>query len=122
MRGKRLLWLWLHGLIFFFSLSSLCGKLAASHALFSPGWFFFYGLVLAILLIYAIAWQQIIKRMPLSAAYANKAAAVIWGQLWGLLFFGETITAGKAIGALLIVAGIVLHARASGEALEQEAA
>jgi hypothetical protein len=66
--------------------------------------------VLVLLGVYAIGWQQVIKRMPLSSAYANRAVTVIWGLFWGVVLFGESITPGKIIGALLIVAGIALYA------------
>ena len=59
--------------------------------------------------IYAIAWQQIIKRLPLTFAYANKAIGVIWGMFWGLVAFGESITPKKIIGAVIVIAGIVLY-------------
>ncbi len=67
-----------------------------------------YGAVIFSLGIYAIVWQQIIKRMPLVSAYANKAVTVIWGIVWGRLFFEETITLKKIIGAIVIIAGILL--------------
>ena len=60
-------------------------------------------------------WQQIIKRLPLSTAYMNKAATVIWGLIFGSLFFGERVSAPKLFGAALIIAGIVLYALPEGE-------
>lgn len=116
MRERGAAWLLLHFLVFLFSLFSLFAKFAAGHELLSPPWFVFYGLALLMLGFYAIGWQQVMKRLPLSSAYANKAAAVLWGQLWGLLFFGERLSPGRVAGALLIVAGIILYARSSGEA------
>ena len=53
-------------------------------------------------------WQQIIKRIPLTTAFANKAVTVVWGLVWGALIFREPITPGKIVGVLLIVAGVVL--------------
>lgn len=58
--------------------------------------------------VYAIGWQQIIKRMPLTAAYANKAVTTVWGLVWGVLFFKERVTFGKIIGVILVVAGVAL--------------
>lgn len=113
MKGR--LWLCLHLLIFFFSLSSLFVKLAAKQSFFSLKWGLFYGLALLVLSCYAVLWQQIIKRMPLSTAYANKAAAILWGQLWGLLIFKEAMTAGRAAGAALIMFGIWLYTRWEAE-------
>ena len=98
-----------------FSLSSVCSKAASTQAFLSAKWILFYGTMIVILGIYAIVWQQIIKRMPLTTAYANKAVAVVWGQIWGLLLFHERITPGKICGALIIIAGIVLYAKADDD-------
>ena len=68
-----------------------------------------------ILGLYAVFWQQIIKRLPLSTAYMNKAATVVWGLVFGSVFFGERVSAPKLFGAALIVAGIVLYALPEGE-------
>ena len=59
-------------------------------------------------------FQQIIKRLPLTTAFANKAITVVWGIVWGFLFFGESINALKVAGALLVVAGVVVYARSDG--------
>ena len=37
-------------------------------------------------------------------------AFVIWGLIWGLLFFGEKITPLKVIGAVIVISGIALYA------------
>ena len=55
-----------------------------------------------------IIWQQILKRMPLTVAYANKPVTLIWGIIWGALIFGEKITVNMLIGAAVIFAGIYL--------------
>ena len=100
----------LHALMFLFSLSPVCSKLAGRQPFLSLPFFFFYGLVIVILGVYALAWQQVIKRMPLTTAYANKAVTVVWGMFWGALVFEENITVQKLIGAAVIVAGVVLYA------------
>lgn len=46
--------------------------------------------------------------MPLMVAFANKAVTVVWGIVWGWLFFGETVTVPKIIGAIIIIGGILL--------------
>ncbi|WP_312103036.1 DMT family transporter [Pygmaiobacter massiliensis] len=106
------LYLALHLLIAVFSLSTVCSKMAAKQTLLSPMFFLFYGLVLFLLMVYAVCWQQIIKRMPLTTAYANKAVTVIWGLIWGIVLFNEKITLGKLIGAGVIILGIILFALA----------
>ena len=47
-----------------------------------------YGGMLAALVVYAFGWQQVIKHLPLTTAYANKAITVVWGILLGFLLFG----------------------------------
>lgn len=58
--------------------------------------------------IYAVFWQQIIKRFDLSIAYANRAFAVCWSFLWGILLFGEKIRPMNFAGIALVLAGILL--------------
>ena len=65
-------------------------------------------MVLFILALYAIGWQQVIKRLPLITAYASKAVTVIWGVVWGMLVFKEHITFTNVIGAVVIIGGILL--------------
>ena len=117
----------LHIILALFSVSAIFSKLAALEE--GPGraigllmagdkdgfiqalpvkWMIYYGAVLLFLFVYAIAWQQIIKKMPIVTAYANKAVMVIWGIIWGLIFFGEKITVSKVIGAVIIIFGVYL--------------
>ena len=100
----------LHALMLIFSLSPVCSKLAGQQPFLSFKFIFFYGLVILLLGIYALLWQQIIKRMPLTTAYANKAVTVVWGMVWGALLFQEDITPQKCIGTAIIVAGVMLYA------------
>ena len=100
----------LHALMLIFSLSPVCSKLAGQQPFLSFKFIFFYGFVILLLGIYALLWQQIIKRMPLTTAYANKAVTVVWGMVWGALLFQEDITPQKCIGTAIIVAGVMLYA------------
>ena len=45
---------------------------------------------------------------------------MVWGILWGALFFHESITPGKLIGAAVIVAGVVLFVKADEEEKRHE--
>ena len=91
------------------SFSGVMSKSAAGEAFLSLRFCLFYGGMILILGVYAICWQQLIKRLPLSLAYANKAVTVIWGMVWGVMFFGEQITAKKLIGAAIVIVGVVLY-------------
>lgn len=106
------LYLYLHMLLLIYSLGAVCSKVAGKSAVLSFSFVFFYGLVMLDLFIYAIVWQQILKKLPLVTAYANKAVTVIWGILWGMLIFKETITIWNIIGALIIILGIYMVVKA----------
>ncbi len=112
-RGSALLGL--HVLLGIYALSDVFSKYAAGTSIDDPLFYVFYGLVLVFLAIYALGWQQIIKRMPLSSAFANRAVTIIWGIFWGAVLFDEQITFGKIAGAAVIMAGIVLFARADAD-------
>lgn len=108
-KNNYLNFVFLHILLCVFSLSGVCSKLASGESFLSLKFCLFYGGVILILGIYAIFWQQIIKRMQLSLAYANKAVTVIWGMIWGILFFQEQITPQKIIGAIIVIIGVILY-------------
>ena len=88
--------------------SSICSKMTANYQTFSLMWFLWIFLELCCLGGYAIFWQQIIKRYPLSVAYANRALAIFWSMLWALILFGERISLQNIIGVAVIFAGIML--------------
>lgn len=98
----------LHVMFMIFSLGGVASKLAAGSEFLSTAFIGYYALVLLILFVYAIVWQQMLKKLPLVTAYANKAVTVVWGLVWGRLFFNETITARKIIGALVVIAGVYI--------------
>lgn len=95
-------------IIMMYSLGSVCSKTAASKPFLSVEFIVFYGLVLLILGIYAILWQQILKKLPLNVSYASKSVTIIWAIIWGVLIFNETITLKMIIGAAIVFAGIIL--------------
>ena len=95
---KKSLFLLLHISLLFSSLSGVCSKLASGYTdnIFSIQFVFWFGLVF------------VLKRMPLTVAYANKPVTLIWGIIWGRLIFGEKITWNMLAGAAVIFLGIYL--------------
>ena len=61
--------------------------------------------------VYALLWQQVITRMPLSTAYMFKGTSLIFVLLISALLFGEAISLNNVIGAVIIIVGIVLFAK-----------
>ena len=102
----------LHIMLMIYSMSGICSKKAAGVEFLSLEFCIYYGIIIALLGFYAIGWQQIIKRLPLTTAFANKAVTVVWGIIWGFVFFKEAVTIGKIIGAILVIIGVILYAYA----------
>ncbi len=100
----------LHIFLLILSFGGVLMKLASAEKFLSLGFCLFYGGVILILFIYALGWQQVIKRLPLTTAYANRAITVIWGAVWGSLIFHEALSFRKIFALLLVVGGIVLFA------------
>lgn len=100
----------LHIILFLYSLCSVFSKLASEQTFMSFYFILFYGLVLAVLGIYAVLWQQVLKKMPLTTAFSNKAVVIVWGMMWGALLFPEheQITWYMIVGSIIIFAGVVL--------------
>ena len=99
----------LNVLLMFFSLGGIFSKLASKQPFLSLKFILCYGALLFIMFVYAIGWQQVIKRLPLTMAYANRAVTIVWGIIWGLLFFNEKLNVGKIIGAVIVIAGVLLY-------------
>lgn len=98
----------LHVILFLYSLGGIASKTAAQQEFLSLQWCFFYGLVLLNLFVYAILWQQILKKMPLTTAFANKSITIVWSMVWGSLIFNEEITLKKIVACVLIFIGVYM--------------
>lgn len=98
----------LQSAVVIYSLSTVAANLASKQEFLSFGYIAFFGLEFVILGIYAIVWQQMIKKFQLSIAYANKALTLMWSMLWNFLIFSQGITPFKVVGVLLVVAGVIV--------------
>lgn len=101
----------LHLLLLFYSCSSVLSKMAAGQEFLSWGFILCYGGMFMILVVYAIGWQQILKRLPLTVAFANKAVTLVWSMVFGALLFQESIKPNQLIGCALAVAGVILFVK-----------
>ena len=98
----------LHILLAIYSMSGIASKYAAQQEFLSVAFCLLYGMVVLLLILYAVFWQQIIKELPLIIAYANKAVTVVWGIVWGTLIFKEQLSFSKITGAVVIVIGVYI--------------
>lgn len=85
-------------------------------------WRYICGLAGAIGVIglYAVLWQQILKRIELSLAYMFKGTSIVFVMLLAHMIFGEQITWNNIIGAVIIILGIVLYAYPSERIADRE--
>lgn len=102
---KRLILL--QAVVILYTLSSVMAKFASGEEALEKIVFFF-GMDLFFLGLYALFWQQLIKALPLSVAYANRAMALLWSALWARLIFGEKIGVKQIAGIVLVIIGILV--------------
>jgi len=106
-----------------YSINTVIAKLVSDQPFMSVKFIALYFLEFAVLGVYAICWQQMIKKFELSIAYANKAMTLLWSLLWSVLIFKDSITLPKVIGVLLVVAGtIVINSEATDESTGEDQA
>ena len=100
----------LHLNILLFSLTSVFSKAASvqynKHGLSSPLLYLFMFLMVANCGIYAITWQQVIKKFSLSTAYANKSVYLLWSQIWAVIIFHENLSIQNISGILVVLIGV----------------
>ncbi len=95
-----------------FSLNTVIMKLA-SVSWQEEGFFAFRTIMIlfaavAVLGVYAVAWQAILGKVDLSQAYLNKGTVVFWGLLWSAIIFQEQITVFNIAGSVIIFAGLMM--------------
>lgn len=94
--------------VMIYTLSGVAGKYASGYSFLSIPFIALYGLEIAILGAYAIIWQQIIKRVDLSVAYANRSLALLWSMLWSAFLFQESISVQNVIGIGAVIGGVMV--------------
>ena len=95
-------------IILIYTLSTVTAKFASNEEFLSIKFILFYGLEIFILGVYAILWQQIIKKFEISIAYANRAMSLLWSIVWAIVFFGEQITLKNVIGVIIVIIGTII--------------
>ncbi len=97
-----------------YSLSSVISKYASGEEVLSSKWILLYGAMIFCLMLYAVMWQFVLKKLDLIIAYSSKAIVVIWGTIWGILLFREQLSLNKILGLLIIIFGILLISKDEG--------
>ncbi len=100
------------GAFLIYSFAPILSKAASAHGFLSLPYLLYFGGAVLTLGIYAIVWQQIIKHIPVSDAYMFKGTSIIFVLLLSHFLFGEAITIQNCLGAVIIIVGIALYAKA----------
>lgn len=95
-----------------YACTSIFTKMASRQKMLSWPYLLWIAGAIGVMGVYAILWQQVIKRMSLSTSYMFKGTSLVFVLLFSALLFGETISLTNVIGSVIIVSGIVLFAKA----------
>lgn len=96
----------------FYAFVSICTKYASQQEVISIRYLIGLGGAICVLAVYAILWQQVLKHIDLSTAYMFKGTSLVFVMILAALLFGETITWMNVVGAVIIITGITLFAKA----------
>lgn len=97
---------------FIYACTSICTKMASRQSALSCLYLLWIVGAIGVMCVYALLWQQVISRMPISVAYMFKGTSLVFVLLFSALFFDEVITINNLVGSVIIIAGIVLFAKA----------
>ena len=103
--------LFLHICIFIYTLTTITAKITSRYEFMSFPYIIGYVVMVLILGIYAILWQQAIKPFPAAVSYSNKSFTTIWTLLFSVAIFGEKVTVNNIIGTIFIILGVFMVAK-----------
>ena len=95
-----------------YACTSIFTKMASQQDMLSWPYLLWITGAIGVMGIYALLWQQIIRRMPISTAYMFKGTSLVFVLLISSLLFSEAITVNNVIGSVIIIIGIALFAKA----------
>ena len=99
------------GVNLIYACTSIFTKMASRHEMLSWPYLLWLAGAIGVMGVYALLWQQVLKRIELSLAYMFKGTSMIFGLLIAWSILGEQITLNNMIGAAIIIVGIALFAK-----------
>ena len=91
------------------SLADVLGKVASKYDFKSVQFYIYLFLDLVSIGVFAVLWQMILKRMPLSQSYLFKSLTIVFTLFLAWLIFDETIYFNNIIGSGLIIIGVLVN-------------
>ena len=101
-------YLLLYFALLLYSLTAIASKLASAEPFLSWKYLLYMGFQFAILAIYAVLWQIVLKKVPLFIAFANKGMTIFLGMIFGYFIFHEEVTVFNILGTAIIAAGVIV--------------
>ena len=83
-------------------------KFASMYEFLSFQYVFYFGMTVAVMGVYAVLWQEVLKLIPLNKAYLYKSSGIGISLLYAYIIFDEKITVFNIIGCAMIIAGIMI--------------
>ena len=103
-------YLQLFGSFMIYSFAGIFAKIAASQDNIIYTLFFIF-IEFCLFGVYAIIWQQVLKKFQLTVAMSCKGVTLVYALCWSVFFFNETLTIWNIIGVVLVIIGIMVVAR-----------
>ena len=89
-----------------YSSSGLFSKFASGYDFLSLPYICCLGGVVIVLGLYAVLWQMILKRVPLSVAYPFRSLGVVYGLAIAGFAFHEPVTWQNMLGGAIVILGL----------------
>ncbi len=91
-----------------YSFSGFFSKAASYNDFLSPKYTLCLIAVVGVLAVYAVLWQMILKRVPLSMAYPFRSLGVVYGLAIARFAFHEAITWQNLLGGAIVMLGLFI--------------
>ncbi len=98
-------YLQLLGTFFLYSFAGVFSKMAALQENIYRT-IIFMGIEFLLLAVYALIWQQVLKKFDLITAMSCKGVTVIYSLGWATFLFNEDITVWNLVGSLVVMLGV----------------
>ena len=102
----------IQSMVLLYSLVSMLSKIASGvlqeYGLISLPFIGLFSVMVGGLGIYAILWQQVLKKVDLITAYVHKSTTLLWSLLWAAVMFRESIQWNNIVGVAVVVLGVML--------------
>jgi drug/metabolite transporter (DMT)-like permease len=108
MKKRYLDFLMLQSTFLLFSFSAILFKKATEYEIRSNEFILCVSLGLVVMVVYAVLWQQMLKKFSLTVAFSNKVVMYFWMLIWAVLFFREAVTIWNIIGLCVISIGVIV--------------